>query len=114
LGGMSDAKILRVVGLASAAHLDRKDPFNAINRRISIIVMNKRTEEAVLRDGASLDVPEQPGGARAAEVPQASELAAVQAALAEVAAREKGAAAAPAARAPAAPAAPAAPTAPPK
>ena len=59
LGGMSDAKILRVVGLASAAHLDAKDPFNAINRRISIIVMNKRTEEAVLRDGSSLiEVPE--------------------------------------------------------
>ena len=56
MGGMSDAKILRVVGLASAAHLDRKDPFNAINRRISIIVMNKRTEEAVIRDGVSLDV----------------------------------------------------------
>jgi chemotaxis protein MotB len=59
LGGMSDAKILRVVGLASAAHLDPKDPFSAINRRISIIVMNKRTEEAVLRDGGmSIDVPE--------------------------------------------------------
>jgi chemotaxis protein MotB len=57
LGGMSDAKILRVVGLASAAHLDRKDPFSPVNRRISIIVMNKKTEEAVLRDGAALDVP---------------------------------------------------------
>jgi hypothetical protein len=31
----------------------RKDPFNPINRRISILVMNKRTEEAVLRDGGS-------------------------------------------------------------
>ncbi len=56
LGGMSDAKILRVVGLAAAAHLDRKDPFSPINRRISIIVMNKATEEAVLRDGVSMDV----------------------------------------------------------
>ncbi|HZV65940.1 MAG TPA: flagellar motor protein MotB, partial [Telluria sp.] len=59
IGGMSDAKIMRVVGLGSAAHLDRQDPFNPINRRISIIVMNKRTEEAVMRDSASLDVPEQ-------------------------------------------------------
>ena len=68
LGGMSDAKILRVVGLASAAHLDAKDPFNAINRRISIIVMNKRTEQAVLRDGSSsIEVPEQ--AAAAALVP---------------------------------------------
>ncbi len=56
LGGMAEGKILRVVGLASAANLDRKDPFNPVNRRISIIVMNKRTEENVLRDGASIEV----------------------------------------------------------
>jgi chemotaxis protein MotB len=64
-GGLADDKILRVVGLASAAHLDRKDPFNPINRRISIIVMNKRTEEAVRRDAATLDVPAEaaPAGA---------------------------------------------------
>jgi chemotaxis protein MotB len=55
-GGMADTKILRVVGLASAAHLDRKDPFNPINRRISIIVMNKKTEENVMRDGVKLEV----------------------------------------------------------
>jgi len=57
LGGMSDDKVLRVVGLAAAAPLDRKDPFNPINRRISIIVMNKPTEEAVMRDAATLEVP---------------------------------------------------------
>jgi chemotaxis protein MotB len=56
-GGLSDAKILRVVGLGSAVHLDRADPFNPINRRISILVMNKRTENAVLHDGTPLDVP---------------------------------------------------------
>ena len=65
IGGMSDAKILRVVGLASAAHLDRQDPFSAANRRISIIVMNKRTEEAVMRDGSSMEVPEQAPAAAA-------------------------------------------------
>jgi chemotaxis protein MotB len=57
VGGLADAKILRVVGLAAAAPLDRADPFNPINRRISIIVMNKRTEDAVMRDAATLDVP---------------------------------------------------------
>lgn len=56
VGGMSDAKILRVVGLGSAANLDKADPFNPINRRISIVVMNKRTEEAVIRDGSTIDV----------------------------------------------------------
>jgi chemotaxis protein MotB len=61
--------VLRVVGLGSAAHLDRKDPFNPINRRISIIVMNKRTEEAVKRDASSLDVPsEEVPAATAAKV----------------------------------------------
>jgi chemotaxis protein MotB len=53
IGGMDEKKILRVVGLASAANLDRKDPFNPINRRISIIVMNKKTEEMVMRDNAT-------------------------------------------------------------
>ena len=50
-GGMDDAKVIRVVGLASALPFDRTDPFSPINRRISIIVMNKRTEDAILREG---------------------------------------------------------------
>jgi chemotaxis protein MotB len=65
LGGLQDDKVLRVVGLASAAHLDAKDPFNPVNRRISIIVMNKRTEDAVRRDAATLDVPAEDAGAAA-------------------------------------------------
>ncbi len=56
-GGMDESKILRVVGLAEAAHLDKVDPFNPINRRISIIVMNKETEEAIRQSGASMDLP---------------------------------------------------------
>ena len=66
LGGLADDKILRVVGLAAAAHLDAKDPFSPVNRRISIIVMNKRTEDAVRRDAATLDVPAEDGDAAAA------------------------------------------------
>ena len=50
-GGLVDAKVMRVVGLASTVLYDKDDPQNPINRRISIIVMNKRTEEAILRDG---------------------------------------------------------------
>jgi chemotaxis protein MotB len=49
-GGMSEAKVVRVVGLASTVMFDKLDPNNPINRRISIIVMNKKTEESVLRD----------------------------------------------------------------
>ncbi|MGB9990838.1 flagellar motor protein MotB [Pseudoduganella rhizocola] len=55
-GGMADNKVLRVVGLASVANLDRKDPFNPINRRISIIVMNKKTEENLMRDYGKMEV----------------------------------------------------------
>ena len=68
-GGMDDAKVIRVVGLASALPFDRTDPFSAINRRISIIVMNKRTEEALLREGkqeiAAQDLPAAAGTAPA-------------------------------------------------
>jgi chemotaxis protein MotB len=72
VGGLADEKILRVVGLAAAAPLDRADPFNPINRRISIIVMNKRTEDAVMRDAATLDVPAENGKAAAHAVVEAT------------------------------------------
>jgi chemotaxis protein MotB len=72
VGGLADDKILRVVGLAAAAPLDRADPFNPINRRISIIVMNKRTEDAVMRDAATLDVPSENGKAAAQAVVEAT------------------------------------------
>jgi len=49
-GGMEDAKVVRVVGLASSVLLDREEPENPINRRISIVVMNKKAEEAALKD----------------------------------------------------------------
>jgi chemotaxis protein MotB len=55
-GGMDEAKVLRVVGLSSAAPLDKNDPFNPINRRISIIVMNKKTEESALKEGGTVEV----------------------------------------------------------
>jgi chemotaxis protein MotB len=72
VGGLGDEKILRVVGLAAAAPLDRADPFNPINRRISIIVMNKRTEDAIMRDAATLDVPGDDGKAAAQAVAAAT------------------------------------------
>jgi chemotaxis protein MotB len=64
-GGMEERKVLRVVGLGSAAHLDKVDPFSPINRRISIIVMNKRTEESIMRDNAMLEVGTKPETAQA-------------------------------------------------
>ena len=48
---MGEGKIVRVVGLSSAVLFNKEDPLNPINRRISIIVMNKKAEEAAQHDG---------------------------------------------------------------
>ena len=56
LGGMDEKKVLRVVGLSSAVLLDKDNSENPINRRISIIVMNKKAEEAASTDGGTLEV----------------------------------------------------------
>lgn len=53
VGGMVDTKVLRVVGLADSMHLARADPRNPINRRISIIVLNHRTQERIERENSS-------------------------------------------------------------
>jgi len=56
VGGMSDAKVLRVVGLSSAVLFDKMDPLNPVNRRISIIVMNKKAEDSAVNDGGVVAV----------------------------------------------------------
>jgi chemotaxis protein MotB len=58
-GGMDESKILRVVGLSSALLFDKTDPLNPTNRRISIIVMNKQTEEAITQDGKASEAEDQ-------------------------------------------------------
>ena len=55
-GGMDEKKVLRVVGLSSSVLFDKNDPLNPINRRISIIVMNKKTEKIVSQDGGEIEV----------------------------------------------------------
>ena len=58
MGGLEDAKVMRVIGFASTVLYDKEQPLSAINRRISIVVMNKRTEEAILSDGKENPVAE--------------------------------------------------------
>lgn len=53
-GGMQGPKILRVLGLADAVPLDKDNPANPINRRISITVLNEQTEHNIIRDAGSL------------------------------------------------------------
>ncbi|MEI7456405.1 MAG: flagellar motor protein MotB [Nitrosomonadales bacterium] len=50
-GGMAQEKILRVVGLSDSVLFNPADPYDAHNRRISIIVMNQQAMDAVLVDG---------------------------------------------------------------
>jgi chemotaxis protein MotB len=47
-GGLEEQKILRVSGLSSSIPLNTDDPNDPINRRISIIVMNKKTEMNII------------------------------------------------------------------
>jgi chemotaxis protein MotB len=58
-GGLAADKVARVVGLSSSVLFDKTQPRNPINRRISIIVMTRRAEQAALKT----DVPVTPGGA---------------------------------------------------
>jgi chemotaxis protein MotB len=53
-GGVPEEKIGRVVGLSSFAPLDAEHPDSPLNRRISIIVLNQRTESAIRHGGAAL------------------------------------------------------------
>lgn len=55
-GGMHPEKMLRVIGLSSAVLFDKNDPYNPFNRRISIIVMNKKVEESINRENQSIEI----------------------------------------------------------
>ena len=61
-GGMQEKKVALVIGLADSVLFDKSDPRNPINRRISIVVMNKAAEKAVLEP----DAPEPPAAPTAA------------------------------------------------
>ncbi len=49
-GGLPEARMLRVQGLAASKLLDENAPQSPVNRRISIIVMNRDAEDAVLKN----------------------------------------------------------------
>jgi chemotaxis protein MotB len=54
-GGLEEGKVLRVVGLGSAIPFDKDDPNAPVNRRISIIVMNKKAEEAITKEARQIE-----------------------------------------------------------
>lgn len=53
--GMEEERIGRVVGLASSVPFDAQDPYHPSNRRISIVVMNRATEDSVF--GVPMEKP---------------------------------------------------------
>ncbi|HKJ84249.1 MAG TPA: flagellar motor protein MotB [Mariprofundaceae bacterium] len=67
-GGMEPDKVLRVVGQASAVPLDPKHPLSAINRRISIIVLNDRAERNIAKMSSTINLNS--GGVSASPSPQ--------------------------------------------
>jgi chemotaxis protein MotB len=68
-GGLPTQKIGRVVGLASSVLLDSSVPDSPVNRRISIVVMNKRTEAAITQENGNLLSVQHADGARVEEGP---------------------------------------------
>jgi chemotaxis protein MotB len=52
-GGMDEAKVMRVLGLASTQNLNKADPLDPENRRISVIVLNRKSEEALIHDDST-------------------------------------------------------------
>jgi Flagellar motor protein len=73
-GGLDDGKVLRVVGMAATMSLSDRGGDDAVNRRISILVLNKQAEEAILHENAeSQNAPlselQQPAATPQAAVP---------------------------------------------
>ncbi len=66
-GGMAENKVLRVVGLSSAVLFDSSDPLNPINRRISIIVLNKKAEDSITQENRKVEVSDKESAQEAVE-----------------------------------------------
>ncbi len=63
-GGLADTQVLRVQGLAASMPFDRGAPLNPVNRRISLIVMNRDAEERFHQaaEAAGANAPEETVG----------------------------------------------------
>ncbi|OBS08577.1 flagellar motor protein MotB [Acidihalobacter prosperus] len=74
-GGMNSDKVARIVGLGDTVLFDKQNPLAAVNRRISIIVLNKQTEAAMAKGDAYVSgaTPTAGGAAPATAEPAAPE-----------------------------------------
>lgn len=51
-GGLSEGKVLRVVGMAATMSLKQHGADDAINRRITVLVLNKQTQQGIEHENA--------------------------------------------------------------
>jgi chemotaxis protein MotB len=52
--GIPEEKIARVVGMGSSVLYDRRHPTSPVNRRITIVLLNKATDEAISSESGPL------------------------------------------------------------
>src|SRR5690606_38812106 len=52
-GGLQEGKVMRIMGLASSMSLVKDDPYAAVNRRISLVVLNERTQRRIEEENAA-------------------------------------------------------------
>ena len=55
-GGLDEVKVAKVVGLSSTVLFDKANPRSPVNRRISLIVLNKAAEQALQLDNGGASV----------------------------------------------------------
>ncbi|HGM6320478.1 TPA: flagellar motor protein MotB [Serratia marcescens] len=55
-GGLAEGKVLRVVGMAATMSLKQHGADDAINRRITVLVLNKQTQEGIEHENAESNV----------------------------------------------------------
>ena len=71
-GGLSEARVLRVLGLAASLPYDPADAAGAVNRRIGIVVLNRDAEDRLMQRPGLAVGPEADGVAAAASAPAAA------------------------------------------
>jgi chemotaxis protein MotB len=71
-GGLPEDRMLRVQGLASSSLFDRNEPNSPVNRRISIIVMNREAEDRFFR---TAPLPEEPAAQTESDAAPSSSIA---------------------------------------
>jgi chemotaxis protein MotB len=55
-GGLEDKRIVRVLGMAAAVSLHKTDAFDAMNRRISLIVLNREAAQQLEKTSGPVDL----------------------------------------------------------